>query len=284
MTYYIGYIVWPAFIILFLLSATTIVLILPSVFKAKLKSNIERKVELYLKVGGGITALISLLLSIAGITVPLGPLAKDDAKSTIELYFQSIEGGQFDTAYQTLSRARIEEIRQRVSNWGPVYFRNTYATTRRYDNINATLASGNESRRTYIVSYDVMDEIPRNTLYGYRKELLGENALSSLFKEGAIPDLIIRNIKEYYDVQDNVVQQVRDYLRLRRLDSLMDPMFIAEIERNLESDRKISLSRNPSQATREFIKRHFIHEMQMIKEDNVWKIRQGLENPLIAIY
>src|ERR1700752_2913339 len=118
----VGYIVWPAFFLLLLFSLVTVLLVLPSFFRKRIKAATTARIDTFSKLVGGLTAVLSFLISIAGITIPLGPIGKDEGRSMIEQYFQSIEGQQYDSAYRMLARARIEEVRRTIPQWGPEYF------------------------------------------------------------------------------------------------------------------------------------------------------------------
>src|SRR5581483_4149357 len=136
MAEYLGYAIEPAFVILLLISIVAITLFLSSVFKKQAKPEFAKKIDLYSKFVGALTATLSLLVSVVGVATPLRPVSKDEAKSAIEQYFEFLQSKQFQNAYDIISEARKEERRAEIPGWGLQQYAASYAGTRGYDNLN----------------------------------------------------------------------------------------------------------------------------------------------------
>lgn len=270
-------------LILYVLLATSAATVLLLLLFVLLRSWRRAKdVGSLAKAAGVITSIGTLLVSLVNLSKPLGVVEQpDEAKQTIERFYTAIEKGNLDSAYELIHRARIEKIRETNPTWGKEDFRKTYATTGiyRHKEINRATGYGDDSARIYNVSFDVSDELPLNRLYELRQALVKDVVSKVLINEDSLIALILENLNEFYDVPQSADQTIRQYVRNRKFESLIDPEFLSEIQRNFAQQYHIDLKPRTNRPSTKTIWRHFRQKLQMAQEDGSWKIRDGLAKP-----
>lgn len=279
-------------LILYLLLASstgTILLVLVSVLLRS--SRRKQSIRSLAQAAGIVTSLGTVIVSLLNVWKPVGVIEPgDEAKQAIFRFYDAIERDNIDTAYDLVARARIEEIRKReeTKNWGKENFRKTYISTGGYLNKQVErvdTAPKDADTRVYHVSFDVSDQLPLNRVYELRYDIVGDVASKGLLNKDSLLEFVIQNLKEYYDVPPSAEQTIRDYIVNREFESLIDPLFLSEIRRNVAEKYNIELKPRTNSPSTKTIWRHFIQKIKIVKEDGSWKIREGLVKPVaVAIY
>src|SRR5262249_20696951 len=144
------------------------------------------------------------------------------------------------------------------------------------------IAAGGDGHK-YQLSYDVIDDVPRNELAG--KLLFGSSVAGEILNRDEIVKRVIANVGQYYVVPDAAIEPVKSFMNGRNIEDLFDPIFIGNLERHLREIDKITLQPKPQRPGTTPAKRHFFHEaVIMINENGAWRIRTGLGRPLVANY
>jgi hypothetical protein len=235
------------------------------------------------KISGIITSVGALLLSIVNVTKPIGIAPPpDEAKETIVRFYDAIQDRNFDTAYRLIHPARLDEIRERRPSFGRDALKELYSSTREYRNKLITPVEGltkDPSARVYHVSFDVSDEVPRNRLFESRQAMVRDFVEWNIIDEKALIASVVKNLREFYKVPDGAEPAIRDYVLSRQFESVLDPLFLLELRRNLSDQVHIDLGPHGSNPSAIVIWRHFLADVEVLKDDNNWKIRQGLGQP-----
>jgi hypothetical protein len=280
----LGDIIGPAFIALLAISAIAVALFLISLFKGRIgRQAVGDRIELLTKVAAAITAVIGLLVAIAGVATPLRIFPKDDAMVALSDYYGYLQSNHPERAFAILSNARIEERRKDTPGWGYANFAALFEGTRGYDNRTIKFSHEDGGDRYYKVTFDVWDDVARNKLFNDRKNSL--SSFAGILNLDNVNNTIIDNLKDHYIVPGDPasVSKIRDYISNRSFRDLMDPLFISIMVSDLKRFG-VSLERKPIRPNIDRVKRHFIYEdIEMIKEDGSWKIRR-FPDVIIANY
>jgi hypothetical protein len=89
----------------------------------------------------------------------------------------------------------------------------------------------------------------------------------------------MNNLKESYDLPPNSEPVIRDYVLSRQFESVFDPLFLSEIRRNLSEEYRLQLTLRRTRPSTAVVWRHFLQNIEMLKDDQSWKIRQGIAQP-----
>ncbi len=204
----------------------------------------------------------------------------DPAKNALYAYFTALQNRRYEEAYALVSEARKQEREHEFGRDHFAQYRSAFANTTGYDNI--VIAASQD--RKYKASYDVTDSVPRNELYGLQKQLLSSFMASKLLNRDAIEQVIIENLQGYYIVRDEAtIEAIKSYIKTQNVEDVFSPIFFATLERSLHEHFKINLERNAQSPEKANITQHYMHEIIMVQENGAWKIRKGLNNPVIAV-
>jgi hypothetical protein len=268
--------------ILLITSAATLILLLASLARRGPRSPTVGSLA---KLIAAVTSLGTLMVSVLNVSTPLGATPEPDkAKQTIEQFYDAISDRNFDSAFRLIHRARLEEIRKVIPTFDRDKFAQTYDTTREYRNrfIALTAPSDDAAGRVYIVSFDVSDEVPRNRLYESRQTLVKDLAAQRILNFDVLMGFVFSNLRQYYEVPGSTEAIIKDYVANRQFESLLDPLFLSEIRRNLSVDYHVDLAPRVVRPSTVMVWRHFLQNLHLLKEDGTWKIRQGLAQPKAA--
>jgi|SRR5262249_19526172 len=210
----------------------------------------------------------------------------EPAKYALQQYFGFLQQKNFKAAYNIVSDARKAERKRELPPGVDHYsaYVSTFDDTEAYKNFTYELIrEESENERRYRITFDVQDRVPRNALFES-----GGKAISSFngsMDRNAIFKMVLDNIKEYYVVPDSVIPAIQEYVATRSAEDLMDPTFITKMMFGLRTGKNIELQQSPSSPAYKHIWRYFILDnVVMINQGGEWKIRSGLNNPVIALY
>ena len=222
------------------------------------------------------------MVATLNMSTPIGIVqTPGEGKRTIEHFYDAVQDRDFDTASRLIHPARLDEVRKTIPTFGRDQSAETYATTREYKNraITRLTADGDAPARLYEASFDVSDEVPRNRLYESRQGLVKDWGARGLINSESLMTFIMDNLMEFYDVPASAESVVREYIRNRQFGSILDPLFLSEIRRNLIVDAHLELAVRPVQPTTILVWRQFLQNLQLVQDGGEWKIRQGLARP-----
>jgi hypothetical protein len=258
---------------------TVICLVLALAFRKRPEAA---RVGQLVKISGIITSVGALLLSIVNVTKPIGIAAPpDEAKEVITRFYDAIQDLNFDTAFRLIHPARLDEIHERRPSFGRDTLKELYSSTREYRNKLITLASAKDpSARVYHVSFDVSDEVPRNRLFESRQALVRDFVEWNIINENALVAAVLKNLKEFYQVPDGAEPAIRQFILSRQFESVLDPLFLLELRRNLNEQVHMDFRPQGENPSSMVIWRHFLADIEVLKDENNWKIRQGLGEPM----
>jgi len=211
-------------------------------------------------------------------------ISDDPAKAALEQYFGDLQQKRFPDAYVIVSDARKQE---RKSGLPPgtddfLQYVSTFEGTRRYKDFTYEFDRADGEDRRYRVAYDVLNELPRSRIFEARTQTL--SSLPGDLNWERLAKIVIDNLNEYYIVPDQAISAIQRYLGSRTVDDLLDPVFLAAMVAYLRNTEKLDIKTNSSRPENKEVWRHFKHDILMIKERGTWKIRSGLNNPVIALY
>jgi hypothetical protein len=240
------------------------------------------RIDAFTKLIAAVTSVGALVVSVLNASTPIGPSpTPDEAKRAVEEFYDALQDRNFDIAYRLIHRARIDEIRETIPNFDRNMFAATYATTREYRNIliEPLKAPHDTTGRMYATSFDVSDEVPRNRLYESRQALVKDLGTQGLVNPNYLVSSVIRNLREFYDVPTTAEPAIRDYVLNRQFESILDPIFLSEIIRNLSVDHHLLMRAHVPAPSSVIVWRHFLEDIRMQTEEGNWKIRGGLAVP-----
>jgi hypothetical protein len=195
----------------------------------------------------------------------------DPACAALKRYFDFIEKREFTSATSILSESWKQH--QRTNN-GPDYyeiFPTLFDTTVGYRNFNFIFRGEHDQTKDYTVSYDVTDEIPKNTLYDKRKQTL--SSLSAADNARELPNVILADLKNYYVVPADKCSDIVRYIDENvTIDRAMDPFLISNLVVDLRKSNIVDLVGNQTPHQKIRIERHFVHRVTMSQDHDVWKI------------
>jgi hypothetical protein len=208
----------------------------------------------------------------------------DPAKTALQQYFTYLKNRDYVNAYKIVSSARISQRKAKFGQNDFEEFQSSFNHTYAYDDFSFGLKPSNGGDRKYTVSYDVTDDVPRNDLFDNRTQLLSSTFFAKIFNRDEIIKLIFINLQRYYVVSgDATIQMIKTYVDSRMVQELMDPLFIASLVSDLKDLYNVSLPNRPGPQSKK-VRRHFLHEVTMVQENDGWKILTGLDMALVFNY
>ena len=209
----------------------------------------------------------------------------DPAGAALQQYFSFLRRKQFKEAYDFISDARKVERKRGLLPGADDFnqYVSTFDNTEDYRNLTYELVhEETENERRYRVAHDVLDNVPRNHLFENRPRSLSE--FDGPLDRDRVIKTVIDNIREYYDVPESTIPTIQEYVKVRTLDDILDPTFLGEMAIYFENN-KMELRENPNHPANTSIWRYFRYDnVVMIKQGAEWKIRSGLNAPVIALY
>jgi hypothetical protein len=206
----------------------------------------------------------------------------DPACNTLRSYFSLLQRRDFKSAIAILSDSWKQ---QQKSKFGQDYyntFPSLFDTTVSYRDFVFLLRADLGQVKAYAVSYDVTDDVPKNTLYGTRKQVF--STLTGSYDRGELVKLIIDNLGDYYAVPADRAADIARHINDRiTIDEAIDPFFISELVIDMRRNKVADLKSNSEVHPQNLIERHFVHRVSMIQEHDVWKIL-NFERSFIANY
>jgi hypothetical protein len=206
----------------------------------------------------------------------------DPACNTLRRYFAFIQARDFKNAISLLSDTWK---RQQQVRFGQDYydkFPAMFDTTNSYSNVVILLRDDHDQMKDYAVAYDVTDDVPKNTLYEKRKQVL--SSLAGSFDFGDLEKSIIDDLNAYYVVPADKSSEISQYVHNNvTVDEAIDPFFITELVIDLRRNEIADLKRKSIIHPNNQIERHFVHRVTMFKDHEDWKIL-NFERSFIANY
>ncbi len=204
-----------AFYVLLALSGVTIFSII--VFVA-IRAVTKRDYEIPRTIAtwaGICTSVGSLSLSILNFNFPIGILPETDpARDAIRSFYDSIQARDCDNAWQLIHTAR-KKILEAEFRFGRDQFCDAYRSTQIYEGLEITREASKTdlvSSRTYRVTYDVFDSLPRNNIYELYLKDFSDVIHSNLWNERDFFDEIIANMHLYFIVPDEDVPEIKEII------------------------------------------------------------------------
>jgi hypothetical protein len=242
--------------------------------------------------GANLTVIIVIAVIVAGLCIysitrsksTASPVANDPGISVVERFYRLIGEKKLSEAYDMIHPSRIKVIHQSDPDFDSAGFARTYETTRRYEHMNVQFDGGSNRARNYTVSFDVLDEFPRNRLYKTRNELFNEVFNQGCITSQQIIEGVIADLKAYYIVPDSVLPWIDDFIKNRQYGSLYDPEFVYEVKRNLEKVKNSILIPKENTPSSILVWRHYIQSLQLMQDNKTWKIGEGLSASVTAPY
>lgn len=206
----------------------------------------------------------------------------DPACATLRHYFDSLEKKDFTSAISILSDSWKQH---QIANNGQDYydlFPTLFDTSVGYRNFSFLFRGEHDQTRDYSVSYDVTDEVPKNTLYDKRKQVL--SSLSAAYNPKDLANFIIADLNSYYVVPADKVSDIAKYIDDNvTIDEAIDPFFICQLVIDMRRRNIADLKSNHTTYQKARIERHFVHRVTMSQEHDGWKIL-ALRKSYIANY
>jgi hypothetical protein len=199
------------------------------------------------------------------------------SEQRLRQYYALLDEKRFEDAWDLIHSARKYEIRDRIKTAND--FAKTYETTRSHQNVKIDSDRVGSDDATYWVSYDVQDRLPRTELYELTERTVRELFNKGIMNEDNTLDLILDNLRMYFDLSQSEEAKIKEFVRTRQADFLFDPSFVSEVGRYL----KLSPRGDYQNASRLDAWRHFIVQIQLLKQDGEWKIRGGLDRPTAVV-
>jgi hypothetical protein len=207
------------------------------------------------------------------------PRDKDDKIRALEAFYDDIDRRDYKTAYARIHPARHSEIGQRMKGWGIDTFKARYSTTTGHDNLVITPIDADVTKPRYLVSLDVRDEVSRNELYHAKNSSTAQMYAKGIVDQPKLLAFVRGNLEKQFifPADDKWVDKALDDLIAKnRFSFLFSPVFVEEIANDL------GLVRREGPGLRDTVTRHFIYRLILIRDGPDWKIRSGLDKPLIA--
>jgi hypothetical protein len=213
-------------------------------------------------VTGILTAAGALWIKASGAQVT----THDEARDTICTFYDHVQRKDFAQAFDLVHDARKEEMKQQGRTYED--FKKSSESVREYRNIQIDFeqAESNTSR-LYWVSFDVKDSFPENRLSDDSWHSSSRMIDAGVVSGKKLLDIVMSDLGRYYDVPEEAVPKVREYLRKASLHFILEPAFIADV------GDAIHLNRKPVNGVESWS--HHIESVKL-QTDNGWKIRSGL--------
>jgi len=219
-----------------------------------------------------ITVVLASLISLIGSrrSRSLDQPTADERAAVIQQFYDHLNNQKYEDAWALIHPLRKAQIQQRVKD----------ANDFSHVHIKTALETDDATEPTYVVGFDVRDDVPRSVIYQLSEQQVEESVKNGIINQNKVVDLVFANLNDYFDLSDADRRKIRERLGKRRLSSLFSPVFVEEFasELGLEQHRRSTLPLKDS------IWRHFILRLTLRKDEYSWKIRSGLDKPLIAEY
>lgn len=239
---------------------------------------------------GGVTAVGTFCIGALNLSIPIGMLPEGDpALSAIETYFGLIEGRQCEQAWSIIHPARQDTLAKEFRDFGVIQFCAAYRTTKTYEDMQITRkqdVGGVGGSRMYRVSYDVIDDFPNNRyFFEVRSKTVSDALHTENVNEQEIFEGVIANMRRYYDVPDDALPMLREIVKNMPVGFIFAPELITEVTRLMKLNYGMEFKERDARPSRQQVRRHFVHNLVMLKDQGSWKIRDGLSFPeLVAPY
>jgi hypothetical protein len=161
-------------------------------------------------------------------------------------------------------------------------FESTFEATRGYKDFTFEFDKQVGGNRSYRVEYDVWIQVPRNALFDSRTKAL--SSFDGNLRQDDVVGIVMDDLKKYYVVPEQALSAIEEFIGSRSIDELIDPNFVGGLSGYVRDVQKVKLEPRPSQPMHKDVWRHFKHDILMILEHGDWKIRSGLNNPVISLY
>jgi hypothetical protein len=224
------------------------------------------------------TVLVTRLIMPKETAVSQNQIAQDEKANVIQLFYDRLNGRNYEDAWALIHRARKEEIRGRIKDAND--FKSLYASTVTHKNIKIVSETHSDTEATYNVSFDVQDAVLRNELYQSREEKISKAFEKGIINKDKLVDLVFENLNDYFILPDKEKERIGSMIGQSQLSSLFSPMFIQEFGRELNLNQRSGFT----QALRDPVWRHILLRITLRRDDGDWKILSGLDRPVIAIY
>jgi hypothetical protein len=183
-------------------------------------------------------------------------------------YFRLLQNRQFPAAYALVSEARKKERKEQFAPQDDFEnFKISFEHTFGFDNV--VVASIGDKK--YAVSYDVIDNVPRNELYEkWRQQLFSSSAGDEYLNKDVVRKLILANLKEYYIFSDDdkTIDAIKSQIISRKIDDLFDPVFLDRLARDVRDRSKVDMKLKDPHPENVQVKRHFLHHIIMVQEND----------------
>lgn len=227
--------------------------------------------------------IAAIVVALIGTMLPKAPSSPkpdglDEQASVIHRFYEDLNGQRYDEAWALIHRARKAEISLIVKDAND--FKKRYVSTTAHTNIKIAMETDDATEPIYVVAFDVQDDALRSTLYQLKEQRVDESVQKGIVNKKRMVDLVFANLNDYFIVPDQDKLRIEELIGKRRLSSLFSPVFIQEFAEELGLDQRLG----HSVPLKDSIWRHFIYRLAIRKEENDWKIRRGLDKPVIAEY
>jgi hypothetical protein len=206
----------------------------------------------------------------------------DPACNTLRSYFSFLQRKDFKSAIAILSDSWKQQQKSKLGQDYYDKFPSLFDTTVSFRDFVFLLRNDFGQVKAYAVSYDVTDDVPKNTLYETRKQVF--SSLTGSYDRSELVKLIIDNLGDYYAVPADKTADIAKFINDRiTIDQAIDPFFISELVIDMRRNKVADLKSNSEVHSQNLIERHFVHRVSMIQEHDVWKIL-NFERSFIANY
>lgn len=202
----------------------------------------------------------------------------DERAAVIQRFYNALNSQKYEDAWALIHPLRKAQIQQRVKDAND--FKQVYGSTILHTNIKTTLETNDPREPVYMVGFDVQDDVLRSALYQLREQKVDEAVERGIINKDKIVDLVFSNLNDYFVLPNDAKVRIRDVIGKRRLSSLFSPVFVEEFASELGLDQR----RAATLPLKDSVWRHFILKLTLKQDDSDWKIRSGLDKPLVAEY
>jgi hypothetical protein len=249
------------------------------VIKKLRKQEIETpKLDRLVRIGTILATSVAAAIAMINLVKPIRPSADpDEGQKAIEQYYSFVERGLWEEAFKLLHPERVSKIRETNPTFSPDFLKQAYLTTLRHEHFRIYRIEDDSALggRVYRVSFDVDDSVPGNSIYELRKGTL-ESFLDGASDDGGFRQQVLEDVDRFLIVPEEKRELVLAFIQTRPVEALFDPTLISEIRR-----RHGLKSREPHPPLTE-VSRHLVLEVKLLRDNGVWKIRDGLADPKFA--
>lgn len=271
------------------LSAYFIYLLLIRRFLEKPKLSVKVTTKDILSIISSIGIIVTAIPTIFTILPKYNQIENDEGKKTIRRFYNDIKdknNRNFHDAWGLIHNARIDEInnddrrKKGIPDFDEEAFKKTYATTEQYGRIDIQEDKHEDNEDWYWVSFNVQDIFRSNTLYQNRTLSINKSFENGLINKDKIQKIIMNDLSSHFVIPKDSTA-IYEYVMRQTLDHVFGCDFISETGRNLnlKSNDEEHMPTTP-------VWRHFVQHIQVMKDNNDWKIRSGLarDNNTISEY